>query len=119
MASGKALKTRARTADAAVWGERLEIAALYLLLLVIAMRPLVSETYRTSLSLMEEYFGVAGGLTSAATAWFDLVIWVAAFLTAAGVYLSGRRWRWSGAEIGFLLLVVAAVISTLFTSNKR
>ena len=85
-----------------------------MLLLAVGMRPLVSETYRSALVM-----GDFGGLTPAATAFFDLAIWLAALAAVVGTALGRRCWRWTGAEIGWLVLVVAAVVSTVVASNKR
>lgn len=101
------------------WGHRLETVAFYLLLLVVAMRPLIGEVYHSSLHSFDRILGVLGTLTPGVTVWFDGAIWLATILAITARGLKRQRWQWSGIEVGWCLLLIAAVISTLFTSNKR
>src|SRR5262245_53552624 len=92
---------------------RLDHAALFVILLVVAMRPLITGTYESALQPIAEAAGSTESTTPALTAWFDLAIWLAALAAAASRVLSRRRWRWTGVEFGWLVLVLAAVGSTL------
>ena len=97
----------------------LEASALFVLLLVVAMRPLVTETYESARDPISQAIDVPVSLTPAATAGFDLAIWFAA---AAAAVAAGRRrlaWRWTGLEIGWLFMLTGAVLSTVVASNKR
>lgn len=97
----------------------LELLALLVVLLVVAVRPLISETYDSGI---QQIVAAAGGpevASPATTAWFDLAIWAAALAGVAAAMLKGSSWRWTGAEGGWLLLVLAAVVSSLGASNQR
>lgn len=104
-------------------GERvagwLETAAFFVLLMIVAMRPLISETYDSAVNLFAQRVGGFDVTTPATTAWFDLFIWLAATMAAAAAALGGRRWRWTGVEVGAALMGVAAVISTVTTEGNR
>jgi hypothetical protein len=96
----------------------LDAAALLILLLVVAMRPLISETYYSAVQPMVRAAG-ADLITSATTAWFDVAIWTAAICAAGAALLRRDRWRLTGVEVGWLVLAVAAILSTVSASNKR
>lgn len=97
----------------------LESLALFILLMVVALRPLLSETYDSSLSAIARIVEDRGHLTPAATAWFNFFIWLAALLTVVAGVIRRRRWRWTGAELGGAVLLAAAVVSSLAAGNKR
>lgn len=101
------------------WASWLDAAALFVVLLVVGMRPLLSETYESSLDSIAQVTQCVGDFTPATTAWLDLSIWAAGLATAASALLGRRRWQLCGIEIGAVVLVVAAVVSTLTASNKR
>ncbi len=98
----------------------IETISLFLLILVTALRPLVTETYDSG--------GV--GLTTALdaisdpeplhTLVFDLLILVAAcgWLLARAIG-PARRYRRTGLEWGALIVLVAAVVSCIAAGNKR
>ncbi len=96
-----------------------ESIALYGLLLIVAMRPLVSETYNSALTAIDRATGVVGASTPATTAAFDLAILGCGLLTAVGRALRRERWRWTGLEIGWLLMLAGAAVSTCAAGNKR
>ncbi len=98
---------------------RLETGAFFLLLLIVASRPLLSETFESGIGAMHAVLGDPQGITPATTAWFDLGIWVAAVLAAGAVVLRRGTWRLTGLEPGGAVLLAAAIISTLATSNRR
>lgn len=102
-----------------LWASRLESVAFFLTLLIVAMRPLLNETFYSSLDAMSRAAQAVGDPTPATTAWLDFGIWVAAIAAALSSLLQKRPWRFTGAEIGGVVLAIAAVISTLAASNKR
>ncbi len=97
----------------------LDTAALFVLLLVVAMRPLLSETYESGLHAIVRAAESPEIATSATTAWFDLAIWSAAVMATVSAALRRARWQWTGAELGWLILLIAAAVSTLSASNRR
>jgi O-antigen ligase len=97
----------------------IETVALLIALSVVAMRPLISETYESSMHSIAAAVGLAADLTPAATAWLDLAVWIAAGLAALGALVSSRRWRWGGLAPGALVLLGAAIASTLAAGNQR
>lgn len=110
--------------------EWLERGAFFALLLLIGMRPLLSETYESSEGMFAEYVREVNVTTPATTAGFDLAIWLAALATTVAVAWrrrsaetpgsAFRTWRWTGLELGFVLMVGAAVVSTIAAaSNQR
>lgn len=101
------------------WANRLDAAAFFIVLLIVAMRPLLSETFHSNLHSIARAAEAVGEPTPATTAWLDFGIWAAAIATAVSSFLQKRRWRLTGAEFGGAILVIAAVISTAAASNKR
>ncbi|MBI4582263.1 MAG: O-antigen ligase family protein [Planctomycetes bacterium] len=99
--------------------DSLDVAAFYVIVLVVAMRPLLSETYYSGLESVSRQSASLGDPTPATTAWLDFAFWAAAVAAAVGALLQRRRWHLTGIEIGAGILLVAAVISTLAASNKR
>ncbi|GMU20958.1 MAG: hypothetical protein AMXMBFR13_10540 [Phycisphaerae bacterium] len=98
---------------------QLENTALLVLLAVVAMRPLMSETYESELTRIAHASGGAEATTPATTAGFDLAIWGAALATTAAAWRR-RRWHLTGLEAGAALMFLGAVISTaVVASNKR
>ena len=79
-------------------GSVLEAAALMLLLLVVAMRPLISETYDSALQPIAVAAGGPSGANPATSLWFDLAIWAAALAGLGASLLGGRAWGGAGAE---------------------
>lgn len=105
--------------DTLLWARWLDRAALFILLLVVASRPLVSETYESAQRMLERAAEAGDSLTPAATVWFDMAIWVAAIAAATALALRRWEWRWSGIELGWVLMAAGAVISTWAASNRR
>jgi len=97
----------------------LEVAALFVLLLVIGMRPLLSETYDSGLHAIARAAEAPESHTPATTAFFDLAIWLAALATAVAAGLQRLRWRWTGIEPGWIVLLIAAAVSTVTAGNQR
>jgi len=97
----------------------IEAVSFGLIVVVLAMRPLLSETYDSSLHGVARSIGGAGGMTPATTAWFDGAIWLAALAVVISVVLRRGCWRWTGIEVGAAFLLLAAVLSTVTAGNKR
>lgn len=112
-AANEASSGRGRLADA------LDGAAFLVLLVIVAMRPLLSETYDSALHGVSEAAGDAASLTPATSAAFDVAIWLASVVTAVSAVLKRRTWRWTGLEIGWAIMVAAAAVSSWAASNKR
>lgn len=100
-------------------GGWLERVALFGLLLIITMRPLISETYDSATPAMERATESVGSLTPAATATFDLGILLCCVAAAVSFVFRGLAWPWKLPVFGWLLMLVAAIISTAVASNKR
>jgi len=96
-----------------------ESAAFFVLLLVVAMRPLLSETYESYRYSLERLSSIPDVTSPATTLWFDLAVWLSAVLAVVAVLLKGVRWRWTGLEPGWFFLLTGAVISTCFAASNR
>jgi len=97
----------------------LEAVGFLLLLLVVAMRPLLSETYDSQRTPIDLATGLPEITTPATTAWLDMMIWISATAWAASACIRRKRWQWTGVEVGWTMLIVGAVISTWTASNRR
>lgn len=111
-AARKSRQDHLRGPQAARW---LRLAAFFVIIAVLAARPLMSETFEhTSVSFIEES---GTGPTPAATMLMDALL-----LAASAIGLSGiRRWtrtsRITAASIG--LLMIAVIVSSCLADNKR
>ncbi|MCK4660683.1 MAG: O-antigen ligase family protein [Phycisphaerae bacterium] len=101
-------------------GSVLETVSLFVLLTVIGLRPLISETYDLAgLAMTSALQGVTDPLPLH-TLLIDLVILSAIFVWAVGRGLqSRRRYWWCGLEAGLGLVVVAAIVSCVVAGNRR
>jgi len=97
----------------------LEMLALCIVLMVVGMRPLLSEVYDAGLHAIGQAAEAPETITPATTAFFCLAIWLAALATAIAAGLQRIRWRWSGLEIGWVVFLIAAVVSTITAGNQR
>ncbi len=98
----------------------LKTGSLFILLAVVAVRPLVSETYDAASRPFTAALGEVTDPSPVTTLVFDLLI----LLAAAGWLLgraSGRgpSYRRTGLEWGAALVLVAAIVSCVFAGNKR
>ncbi|MCP4592360.1 MAG: hypothetical protein GY842_16630, partial [bacterium] len=98
----------------------LETGARFVLLAVIGLRPLISESYDLAgMTMTRVLEGVADSLPLH-TLLIDLAILGSVLAWALAHGLAGRRrYRWCGLEIGLAMVVIAAVISSLWASNQR
>lgn len=115
-----------------------DMIALAMLIVVIAARPLVPETYNAGSTAMEQALRDLRSNSPAVTLLFDLTIMIAALLHFAGramAYRSNWRaqssgnasaagapppgYRWTGLELGTALLLIAGLGSSLVASNMR
>lgn len=101
------------------WTRWLDRAALTLVLLVVAMRPLITESYDSALPAIEEAAGAVQNLTPATTVWLDGLLVLGWLLAVGTALVRRRRWRWTGVEVGGLVLVPAVALSTAVASNHR
>jgi O-antigen ligase len=99
--------------------KRLESLCLFTLFSVIALRPLISETYDSSGIGFGPLTAEVSEPSPARTAALDLFI----LMTAAGLTLARLRqresYRWTGLELGTLVIAAAAIISSAYAGNKR
>ncbi len=98
----------------------LESIALLVLLVVVGLRPLIGETYDSAGSPFAYPGGGLADPSPVRTLVIDCVI-----LTAAGLWLAARaigprvKYRRTGLECGFVVVMVAAVVSCFFAGNQR
>ncbi len=85
---------------------------------IAAARPLISETYTAALHGISMALG-GGDLSPAVTAMFDLAIVGLALFASIMMCVNRQGYRWTGLEPGALLMVVAAIVSTIFAGDKR
>lgn len=119
VAAAARMQADASTPPGLHWAGLLDRAALFTLLVIVAIRPLVSERYDLTLRAMERATEAANAISPATTAGFNLAIWLAALATALAAALRRTDWRWTGMEIGWCVLALAAAVSTVATSNQR
>lgn len=99
---------------------RIENLSLFVLIGLVALRPLVGESYDPAGNALTEALGVVSDPKPLATLVFDVFVlcstcgWLAA--RAMG---SPRSYRRTGLEWGAALVAVAAVVSCFFAGNKR
>jgi hypothetical protein len=99
---------------------RIENLSLFVLIGLVALRPLVGESYDPAGSTLTEALGVVSDPQPLTTLVFDLLVlgstcgWLLA--RAMG---SPRTYRRTGLEWGAVLVAVAAVVSCFFAGNKR
>ena len=101
-------------------GRILEAVCLLLLLAVVALRPLITETYDSAgLPLTRVLQSIEDPLPFA-TLTIDAVILLTAVLwLASRALLSDRAYRWCGMEWAGVVIAVAAGASCVFAGNKR
>ena len=99
---------------------RIESLSLFVLIGLVALRPLVGESYDSAGNTLTAALGVVSDPKPLATLIFDLLVlsstcgWLLA--RALG---SLRPYRRTGLEWGAVLVAVAAVVSCFFAGNKR
>ncbi len=99
---------------------RIENLSLFILIGLVALRPLVGESYDSAGNTLTEALGVVSDPKPLTTLIFDLLVlgstcgWLAA--RAMG---SPRSYRRTGLEWGAALVATAAVVSCFFAGNKR
>ena len=98
----------------------LRAISLFMLLSVVALRPLVAETYDSAGNSIGRAIEVLADPSPARTLGFDLAILIPPCLWLLSSALDrGVRYRWTGLEIGFVLLSIAGVVSCYYAGNKR
>ncbi len=98
----------------------LATSALFIILCVIALRPLVSESYDASPSSITQAISQVSDPSPLRTIIFDLSILLATLLWLVGRTVGKKSdYRKTGLEWGLLLLTIAGIISCCFAGNKR
>lgn len=97
----------------------LEAVAFAVIILLVAIRPLTSETYDAAMNSISQASGDLSSPTPATTAFFDLLIWLSGILVAAAVLLRRRSWQLTGLELGWGIMAAGAVVSSWAASNRR
>ena len=114
---------RPRTDGAIAVTHRIESLCLYLLLVVIALRPLIPESYNSARSLMTSGFGAIEDPSPAATLVIDAFILLAAAGFAFGGLARGlarrRAYRRCGIEWGLAAVALGGLVSCWVAGNKR
>src|SRR3972149_4513715 len=99
---------------------RIENLSLFVLIGLVALRPLVGESYDPAGNTLTEALGVVSDPQPLTTLVFDLLVlgstcgWLV--VRAMG---SPRTYRRTGLEWGATLVAIAAVVSCFFAGNKR
>jgi len=114
---------RPRTDGAISVTRRIENLCLYVLLVVIALRPLIPESHNSARSLMTSGLSAIEDPSPAATLLIDAVILLAAAGLAFGGLARGlgrrRAYRRCGIEWGLALVALAGLVSCWVAGNKR
>ena len=91
-----------------------------LLLTLIPLRTVVAETHTFELARLMRHLRAPVGAQPATTLLIVGLIILVAALVGLSRSFSGRRWyRWTGAELGVGLLVVAGILSTIRAGQKH
>ena len=97
-----------------------EVVSLFVLLAVVALRPLVSETYDSAGDVMSRALGGLADPTPVRTLVFDLLI----LCSACGWFIARaigptRRYRRTGLEWGAIMVLIGAIASCVVAGQKR
>ncbi|GAG22623.1 unnamed protein product, partial [marine sediment metagenome] len=98
----------------------IEAISLFVLILVVSLRPLVAETYDSTGSSITAALESVADPSPLRTLVFDLLVLSSAcgWLLARAIGPT-RRYRRTGLEWGVAIVAIAAVISCLAAGNKR
>lgn len=106
-----------RPRGAAIW---MQTVSLCLLLVVVGVRPLVSESYDSAASAIARAVEELADPSPARTLFFDFCILLATALWSLCFAIdAGVRYRRTGLEWGLAVLFVGAVVSCLCAGNRR
>jgi|CXWL01.1.fsa_nt_gi hypothetical protein len=106
--------TRARVVRGA------QAISLFVLVAVVVLRPLVSESYDSAGNSITRAIGSLADPAPARTLGFDLIILAASCLWLLSFALDRKaRYQRTGLEIGLVLLAIAGGLSCFFAGNKR
>ena len=99
---------------------RIENASLFVLIGLVALRPLIGESYDSAGSPVTDALGVVSDPKPLATLIFDVLILASSCgWLVARVIGSPRSYRRTGLEWGTVLVAVAGIVSCLVAGNKR
>ncbi len=96
-----------------------ETASLFVLIVVVALRPLIAESYDSAGSSLTSALGAVSDPRPLHTLLIDLTILLACLGWAVAHGLSPRSYRRTGMEWGLALIAVAALASCFVAGNKR
>lgn len=114
------MATEPSRSPTAVLAWLLDCAALFLLLVVGGVRPLVQEEPSTALASFDRALAATTrGLDPTFSLLMTLMILAAALLVCVGRFLHPRPWRRLGIEWGAALLLLVAIASCFFASDRR
>jgi hypothetical protein len=98
----------------------LELVAFVALVVLVALRPLVAETYDSALTGFDQALATLDHLSPARTVVFDMIILGSAMLWSfTRRPAAGHAYRWTGLEFGLGLVLIAAIASSALSGNKR
>lgn len=99
---------------------RIENLSLFVLIGLVALRPLVGESYDPAGNTLTEALGVVSDPQPLTTLVFDLLVLgsTCGWLVVRAIW-SSRPYRRTGLEWGAALVAIAAVVSCFFAGNKR
>lgn len=98
----------------------LQTLSLLILLVVVGLRPLVAESYDSAVNSISQAITTIDDPSPLRTIGFDLAILVAAMLwLAAQLAGSPGRMKWTGLEVGWLVLAVGALGSCFVAGQQR
>ncbi len=102
--------TIARAADALAW---------FVLLVVVGLRPLITETYDTALVGISARLTDLSPATPLRTALIDVAIVLAGLLVCVARVIQPAPRQRTGIELGAACVLVAAIVSCVFAGQKR
>jgi hypothetical protein len=100
-------------------GRIVDTLLLFVLVAVVALRPLVGETYDSAGSSLTAALGGIADPSPLRTLMFDTAIVACAVVCFAVRMRRGVAYRRTGIEWGLALIALAAVVSSVFAGNKR
>ncbi len=103
----------------ASWSGWIEAAVGVVLAVIIGLRPLVAETFDTSLDALLGSLEALKNPSPVATLVFDIVILACAVIVLWTRNLPHRRWMPTGLGAGFVLLMVGGVLSCMAAGQQR
>ena len=99
---------------------RIDRVCLLILLALIPLRTVIAETHTFELARLMRHLRAPVGAQPATTLLIVGLIFFVASVVGFSRSFSGRRWyRWTGAELGVALLLIAGILSTIRAGQKH